>query len=391
LECILAHPSFKNTERCKNYLRYITEYSLHDEAIPLKERTVGIEVFGRTADYDTSHDSVVRNTASETRNRLAQYYEDKGSEDKIQFKTPPGSYRVEFYRLNETPVEDAPVELHVAPVKSVPWIPLSISLVAILLLIVAVVFGRWIYVLDMLRNNSNRNAGDLALKNLQIEPSRQPLELFWKPVLDSPSLVLLCLGGEMQPVLQTTQETSVGARNLSFSTASLIANISSLLGRSLRRFQMKPANSVTFDDFRDNSVVLIGGLDNLWTLRFTDTMRFRFIRAQAQEPDRIIDTAVKPAREWRLQPSHGPGSLQNYAIVARYRDPSTRKFVMVAAGLGDSGPELAGEFLTDPESIADLTKNLPKDWPAKNFEMVIATQVIDGKPGSPKVQAIEVW
>ena len=40
----------------------------------LKERSLGVEVFGRAANYDTNQDPVVRVTAAEVRKKLAQYY-----------------------------------------------------------------------------------------------------------------------------------------------------------------------------------------------------------------------------------------------------------------------------------------------------------------------------
>jgi len=41
----------------------------------LKERTLGVEVFHRTPDYDTNLDPVVRLCAGEVRKRIAQYYQ----------------------------------------------------------------------------------------------------------------------------------------------------------------------------------------------------------------------------------------------------------------------------------------------------------------------------
>jgi hypothetical protein len=154
---------------------------------------------------------------------------------------------------------------------------------------------------------------------------------------------------------------------------------------------LKTANTATFDDFRDDDAILIGGLDNAWTLRLTENMRFRFMRAQPPEAAWIEDTKNKQSREWTYGSSRDSNVVQDYAIVARYLDPNTRKFVFIAAGLGKYGSTIAGEFLTDPELIAELTKSLPKDWPSRNLEIVLATQVIQGKPGSPRIQAIEIW
>ena len=44
----------------------------------LKERTLGVEVFGREPGYDTNADPVVRISAGEVRKRIAQYYHENG-------------------------------------------------------------------------------------------------------------------------------------------------------------------------------------------------------------------------------------------------------------------------------------------------------------------------
>ena len=70
---ILDHQSFRQSERCSKLLRYLVEISLVPDAVPLKERAIGHEVFGRPISYDTYSDPVVRNAASEIRKRLRQY------------------------------------------------------------------------------------------------------------------------------------------------------------------------------------------------------------------------------------------------------------------------------------------------------------------------------
>ena len=53
LERILSSPLFRKSKRFPNLLRFVVERSLHGHSEPLKERTLGIEVFGRAPDYDT--------------------------------------------------------------------------------------------------------------------------------------------------------------------------------------------------------------------------------------------------------------------------------------------------------------------------------------------------
>ena len=52
-------------------LRYVVEQTLSGNEENLKERTLGVEVFRRSPDYDTNLDPVVRLSAGEVRKRLA--------------------------------------------------------------------------------------------------------------------------------------------------------------------------------------------------------------------------------------------------------------------------------------------------------------------------------
>src|SRR5580658_7923570 len=76
LERLLANPFFSHSKRFPTFLRFVIEQTLAGEEENIKERTLGIEIFGRDADYDTSSDPIVRVTAAEIRKRVAQYYQD---------------------------------------------------------------------------------------------------------------------------------------------------------------------------------------------------------------------------------------------------------------------------------------------------------------------------
>jgi hypothetical protein len=82
---------------------------------------------------------------------------------------------------------------------------------------------------------------------------------------------------------------------------------------------------------------------------------------------------------------------QDYAIVARFRDPTTLQMVVVAAGIGENGTIAAGEFATSGAFLEELASQAPKGWRSDNIEAVLATQVIDRKSGPPRVLAVHVW
>src|SRR6266849_483946 len=96
LERMLANQLFKNSKRYPNLLRYIVEHTLAGFPAELKERTLGIEVFGRQPNYDTNADPIVRATAGEIRKRIAQYYHDPAHQGEIRIDLSPGSYVPDF-------------------------------------------------------------------------------------------------------------------------------------------------------------------------------------------------------------------------------------------------------------------------------------------------------
>lgn len=94
---VLTGNSFRSSAQCQALLRYIVEHSLAREEELLRERMIGINVFGRPSDYDSGNDPIVRARAAEVRKRLAQYYlHGEGASEGIRIEIPPGSYKAVF-------------------------------------------------------------------------------------------------------------------------------------------------------------------------------------------------------------------------------------------------------------------------------------------------------
>src|ERR1700719_2992921 len=96
LERLLQNPHFHKSKRFPVFLKFVVNEALAGRADNLKERTLGIEVFGKDPNYDTNEDPIVRVTAGEIRKRIAQYYQEPGHEHEIRLLLPPGSYVPQF-------------------------------------------------------------------------------------------------------------------------------------------------------------------------------------------------------------------------------------------------------------------------------------------------------
>jgi hypothetical protein len=106
----------------------------------------------------------------------------------------------------------------------------------------------------------------------------------------------------------------------------------------------------------------------------------------------IEDRNNPTKQDWVIDRSHqDTGTYKDYAIVARLLDPNTDRFVVVAAGIARGGTVAAGEFLVDAHHLDEFALKASKDWSRKNTEIVLETQVIDGRSGPPRIDAVYTW
>jgi hypothetical protein len=109
LEKILSSSAFRGSHRSKELLRHLVELALRGEPESLKERIIGVEVFKRDANFDTSGDSIVRVCARDVRRRLNLFYAEYPSE-RFRINLVLGSYIPEFLqvRYQDPPAVETP-------------------------------------------------------------------------------------------------------------------------------------------------------------------------------------------------------------------------------------------------------------------------------------------
>ncbi len=103
LERVLSSACFARVERTSKLLRFLVERRLEGREGELKECVIGVEVFGRPADYDPKVDSTVRSEAVRLRARLSKYYSTEGSKDQMVIDLPKGGYVPSFRQPEADP------------------------------------------------------------------------------------------------------------------------------------------------------------------------------------------------------------------------------------------------------------------------------------------------
>ena len=411
LHAVLASPHFCNSKRYPALLRYIVEKALAGEADSLKERTIGVEVFDRSPSYDTNADTVVRYTAGEVRKRLALHYHEVAEKPAIQISLPPGSYVPEFIHTQEDPRE---AELPVTPAISDPgppsnWVHPPNSLMTWgsdqtqlstgklsetrewPATVQQPVSRKWRPVTVAIAVCAIVLAG-LGWKYRGSQP-QLPLDRFWAPVLHDQTTIPVCIGGSVFSQTHTsgvaTATKDIEYPFVSMQSASAVAQISALLARNAGASAQLQASATTpLNELREHPVVLLGGYNNQWTLRLVQPLRFHF--TGPEEGEKIVDDA-HPGTLWERDPSLPYSGADDYALVARFRDPTTDGWVVVLAGIGRNGTEAAAQFATSPRYMAMLRDKVGADFSNKNIEAVLKVHVIEGKTGAPAIMAVHMW
>lgn len=406
---VLDSHHFRHSHRYPALLKYLVEQTLIGRSGELKERLLGIEVFRRAPDYDTNVDPVVRVTAAEVRKRIAQYYLEPGHAHEVRIEIPTGSYVPHFYRppaasavtsahAETSPTKvassaeehtDAAAEAAAVPKRSSRWRPIRWGQV-----VVAVVLGALLAYLGARAAGSVDSWREHALRE------------FWASLTGGDTPVFIVIGdhtvGSTGNALRASQGAAINPaedvlqlmnehEQVTMSDVTSLFTVVEFMIRHDKRYTAAGAGAASFDDLRKGPVLLFAGLDNRWTMRLTEHLRFRFVDS-ANDSIGVIEDSQNPAQRWQVDFSVPYNKLPvDYAIVARYYDPLIEEPVIIVAGVGQTGTVAASEFVTSERMIEDMNKLAPKGWSHGNVEVVLQMRVIDGHPGPPHIVASHFW
>jgi hypothetical protein len=409
LQRLLVHPLFANSKRYPALLSYTVEQTLLGNAVELKERSIGIEVFGRAPTYDANADPVVRITAGEVRKRLSLYYYDSSHAGELVIELPLGSY-VPMFRLPEPAAADPTIYVPETAVISTPPQISPFAQEAPSVPVPAAKPSRFRWVAVGILAIAACAAGVFVGTRIHQSPAPDPpsnIDRFWEPFTSSLNPTTFCLGEPAKnidmdaidsfeaPVSSPAEPQKLYVRlhlsgNLALADVITLTRTAAALEVRHKAFRVVPASEATFAQLREGPIVLIGAFDNIWTLRVTQKLRFGFESKDgvALIVDRKSQTKTTWATAWDLPYQK---LSRDYAIVARIRDSTTGQPVIIAAGISEEGTEAAGEILYNPVYLNSLLAKAPANWEKMNMEAVIETQVIEGHSGPPNILAVETW
>jgi hypothetical protein len=406
---LLQTKHFRNSRRYPALFKFIVEETLEGRGDLLKERLLGIRVFDRPPDYDTAADPIVRVTVAEIRKRIAQYYHEEAHVLEMRIELVPGRYEPEFRPRREVGIG----HYHPFAVEVEPDVPVDV-----------------LHAESVRGTAGQRTVGEAPGLLNSLNPLREKsrwrswtvrvllgtgiaallafgvtlgwrwmhpaaIEEFWGPLLSSHQTVTFCMpagihtASEAPPSPTFLDHESLG-ENVVLSDVLATVKISDLMAEHHRASRIRLNITTTLDDLQQGPAVLIGGLDNPWTLRAIAPLRFHFAGSDA-EAYWIADSKSPEKKDWALDLKTQYDVVnRDYAIIARIHDKTTGQIEVVAAGIGMSGTAAAGEFLVNPRLMEDLRRKIGSGFKDRDFEAVLSTDVVHGVSGEPQILATAI-
>ena len=373
IDRILDSETLRSADGLRRLLSFLADKAIAGEADELKEYSIGVDAFGKPSTYDPRQDSTVRIQAGRLRQKLSEYYQSEGKDDRLIVELPKG-----HYRLNWQP-RPSPVALMPGPVP-VPAVPArqrrrwGVAAVAFVLLVVWAGLATF----ELWKERRSTAAFDATW-------SPELAEL-WQPILSSDRPVLIALGMPMfvylpgygllnDPQYSTPLDVAKSDKLTDLSNALKLdrkkmlpshpyaslgaAHAAFLLGRTIgaRKSNISTTNGseLSARQMAENNVLMVGptgffrvepkGYEVLPELTMDPTGAVQNLHPRGQEP------AVFKGEFSGLQGT-------THTLVSLLPGPNGNTTVMYISGRVAVGTVGASEWYTDPANAAKLVAHL---------------------------------
>ncbi len=414
---VIHSDAFRSSQRSQRFLEYVLAKTLEGRRDDLKERSIGVALFGRSACYDTGEDAIVRVTASDVRKRLLQYYGQANVQTDIRILLPCGSYIPEF-RRSSSGTGSLPRDL-AAPAEAVhfsghstgasPWNRSGLVIAALLLLLAfaaGIVISPWIL---RLRSGATARTGTLPWRALFQNGRRTSLVLSDTNVAMLENLLGIPISLADYANRQYVQDPAsltpefrrllghLAGNDYSASTATVdlraALSIAQFAQAYSRRITPRSARMMRLQDFRtDDNFILMGSpLSDPWTALFQDHLDFVFEFDHAQKKEVCRNRHPRDGELPLYDPTatlFKPGDA--FAIVAFLENPEEKGHVLILAGSNAEATESAVRFVVDSDLFARAMTRYKVDvrGPLRDFEVLLHVRTMAGEAMSFDVLAV---
>jgi hypothetical protein len=398
LEKILESRAFQGAETLKSFLRFVVKKSLEGLEGDLKEYTIAMEVFGRSENYDPRIDSLVRVQATRLRSKLEEYYASEGNGNKILIELPKGHYVPAFAYLHpdhRKELTDAEVAKSSQLAPEAPaarsegqwfkfveaWQRFLLAGLALTCLLLA--FLAYHYHIEA------KGARQYLVSN-RVDPGlTKEISPFWGDFLSGGSPLLIAYSnavfqGNLVDGLKywvSPQSAPPSLRPSSISGAQdpeiteVYTGVGEVMGvhflgnlfwKTGTPFRVERSRLLNWETIKSQNLVFLGGpVENLLLRRLPQEQDFvyRAGRVQNGVPQVVVLNRKPQGSEERSYAPVIEGASQStvtedYALISMLRGLEPTRRLLILSGITTFGTQACAEYVTRPEYVRQLIKQL---------------------------------
>ncbi|MBL0157968.1 MAG: hypothetical protein IPP47_12825 [Bryobacterales bacterium] len=391
---LLASTTFQRSPRLKEFLAFVVKCALENRAHEVNEYSIGVQVFGKPADYNPNLDNIVRVTARQLRTRLSEYYSSEGAADRWRLEIPKGSYLPVVHAW-----PPAEIETTGQPPGPPAWVWPVVTGLAVLTLAgwacAAWLFNNW-------QAAHPRNAFALAaILTDKAHPATIVLDdpmlsMAWNQLGAQQSLDEFIAGRYLSdkrydsPRGALVQEMLQGNYTVRVSTMILSEELSRIAAANGVQIRVRQCRNLEVKDLESGNFIFIGGVGaNPWVQAIQKNLAFEHVVDPANRRRYFEPRAPRDGEPQRFESAgtEGPGQ-KLYTRVASLKNPFGSGRVSLLGGTSRDATEAAGRFALSPQSVEQVTKlcGAPPDR-LSSFELILQTSAIGGTPVAANVVA----
>jgi hypothetical protein len=420
LKEVIDGNAFKGSHRSGQFLKYIVEQAIAGHFDSLKERFIGVELFGRSPSYDTGEDAIVRVTASDVRKRLLQHYGASAPASEFRISLPAGSYIPEITQdahhaekaSGAGPIAEARVSSPEIPTTIPPVLPASpavpppakaTSRGSNKWILLAVLFAGLNIALWGIFGRLSPRTGALP-KSVVPWPAFFHTEHATFLVTSDPNIVeiqqltgssisvsdyanqrYLPSSSSLSPeIIHFCRDILRGDKAANVDTP-IVASVAALAQENSSKITVRSARDLRFSDLdADNNFIFLGSpRSDPWTALFNDRLDFRFLFDKVSQQDIILNAHPRPGEAARyISTALGYGTGESFATISFVENPDHAGQVLLLGGANAEGTRAAGELITNPQALSAALKQcgIRPSGPAQHFQLLLRFNIMAGSP-----------
>jgi hypothetical protein len=376
--------------RLRRLFDYLATNSLAGQAP--KEIAIAVDVFGKSGDFDTGQDALVRVYIHKLRKALEQFYASHASAPAGMLTIPRGEYRLKFSRGESAAISPGSSAAMPPHRQSLRWYQAA-KVAASCVVAASVVLGI------------------LWLRTPRSDLERVRASPLWSAILTDDRPIMVVVGDyyligevdEMMGVKRLIREYTVNSKSdldnyvlqhpevadrymdvglhyLPIAAAFALRDVMAVLAPVNRRVTVIKMSDVEPGNLKTADIIYIGYLSGLGMMQDFALAGSRF--AVGDSYDEIVDKKSRRSyvsQTWARilgppEPSGNAKTYNDYGLFESFRGPGGNA-VVVIAGTQDAGVQQAAEAFTNPEKLNEAARQTNLAQP---FEALLEVSTFDG-------------